>query len=112
MKDTTAKRRTAVAHQVVAAQRSLGAFAYERRLYSSQTVMDVMRECERAFSIDKDYDRAEHLVKIIAFLIQREAPKFAADPKKWIELWKGRRELQGLPTEGVPTDEIAHGEAP
>jgi hypothetical protein len=104
MKDATAKRRTAVAHQVVAAQRSLGAFAYRHRLYSSKTVMDVMRECERAFSIDKDYDRAEHMVKIIAFLIRREAPKFAADPKRWIELWKGRRELQGLPAEGIECD--------
>jgi hypothetical protein len=43
-----------------------------------------MKEAERAFS-DADYDRAEHLAKVVAYLVQREAPKFAANPKAWID---------------------------
>jgi hypothetical protein len=49
-----------------------------------------MKEAERAFS-EGDYERAEHLAKVVACLVRREAPKFAANPKVWIET---RRELQ------------------
>jgi hypothetical protein len=85
-------KRTGAAHQVVAAQRLLSAFDYNGRQYLSKTVEEVMRECERAFSMDKDYDRSAHLVKIIAYLVRREAPKFAANPQRWIDAWKARRE--------------------
>jgi hypothetical protein len=84
-------KRVAVARQVVAAQRSLSAFDHKDKQYLSQTVQEVMRECERAFSAD-DYARAEHLVKIIAYLVRRETPLFAANPARWIDRWQGLRE--------------------
>ena len=49
-----------------------------------------MKAAEQAFS-DTDYDRAEHLAKVVAYLVRREAPKFTANPKAWIET---RRELR------------------
>jgi hypothetical protein len=58
--------------------------------YLSRTVDEAMKEAERAFS-EGDYERAEHLAKVVACLVRREAPKFAANPKVWIET---RRELQ------------------
>jgi hypothetical protein len=92
---TATKRDTA--RQVVAAQRSLGAFDHKGEQYLSQTVQEVMRECEAAFSMD-DYARSAHLVKIIAYLVRREAPQFAANPTRWIDRWRGLREEQGKQT--------------
>ena len=100
---TKQDRRIAVGREVFAVQRSLHAFDYRKRCYLSKTVEDVMRECERAYALDNDYARAEHLVKIIAYLVRREAPKFAANPKRWIAVWRERREQQGLPQEGIRT---------
>jgi hypothetical protein len=77
-------RRVAVARRVVDVQRSLSAFTYGDDQFPSPTVMKAMRECEAAFS-DDDFDRAEHLANVTAFLIAREAPKFATDPEKWIK---------------------------
>lgn len=48
-----------------------------------------MKEAERAFA-DGQYDRSERLAKVVALMIKREAPKFAADPMKYVET---RREL-------------------
>jgi hypothetical protein len=95
----------AVGRKVFAAQRSLDAFDYKNRRYLSKTLEDAMQECERAYAMDEDYGRAEHLVKVIAFLVWREAPQFAADPQKWVDSWKARREQQGLPAEGAPVDD-------
>lgn len=83
-------RQLTVAHQLVDVGRSLKAFDFKGRQYLSRTVDEVMKEAERAFS-DDDYDRAEHLAKVVACLVRREAPKFSANPKAWIdqqrELW-------------------------
>lgn len=82
-------RQLAIAHQLVAVGRSLRAFDFEGEQYLSRAVSETMKAAERAFS-DDDYDRAEHLAKVVAFLVRREAPKFAANPRAWIET---RREL-------------------
>jgi hypothetical protein len=79
-----ADRRLIVARQLVAVGRSLNAFNSGEGQYLSRTVDEVMKEAERAFA-DDNYDRAEHLAKVVAYLVGRESPKFAANPKAWIE---------------------------
>lgn len=84
-------RRLEVAGQITAVGRLYrGAFEFERELYPSRAVDRAFADAESAFS-DDDFDKAEHLTKVIACMIKREAPKFAADPKQWIET---RRELR------------------
>jgi hypothetical protein len=85
------ERRLEVARQIVAVQKSLCAFEYgdvdHCRLYWSRPVERTMKEAEKAFAED-DFDRAEYLAKVTAKMVQREAPKFAANPAKWIERWQ------------------------
>ncbi len=81
-------RRVAVARQLVDVGRALHAFDFQGEQYLSPAVDAAMKEAERAFS-DDDYDRAEHLAKVVACMVRREAPKFAADPKRWIEMHAG-----------------------
>jgi hypothetical protein len=83
-------RKLTVARRLVDVGRSLKAFDFEGKQYLSRTVDEAMKAAEQAFS-DTDYDRAEHLAKVVAYLVRREAPKFTANPKAWIET---RRELR------------------
>jgi hypothetical protein len=83
-------RQQRVARRLVDVGRSLNVFNHTDGQYLSRAVSTAMREAEAAFSLD-DYDRAEHLAKVVAFLVKREAPRFAADPKAWIET---QRELR------------------
>jgi hypothetical protein len=83
-------RQQRVARQIVDVGRSLNAFNFEDEQYLSRAVDKAMKEAEAAFS-DDDYDRAEHLAKVVACLVKREAPKFAANPRALIE---ARRELR------------------
>jgi hypothetical protein len=77
-------RQLEVAKQIVAVQRLYAScFQYQDEPHPSRAVYRAMREVERVFS-DDDYDRAEHLTKVLACMIQRDAAKFAADPEKWI----------------------------
>jgi hypothetical protein len=86
-----ASRQYVVARHLVDVGRSLDAFNFgDGQQYLSRAVSETMKEAERAF-VANDFDRAEHLAKIVAFLVKREAPKFAANPKAWIE---PRRELR------------------
>jgi hypothetical protein len=86
-----ASRRYIVAGHLVDVGRSLDAFNFgDGQQYLSRAVSEAMKEAERAFSAE-DYDRAEHLAKVVAYLVKRETPKFAANPKAWIET---RRELR------------------
>lgn len=78
------RRRLTVARQLMDVGRSLHAFDYKDKQYLSRTMHETMLEAERAFA-DKDYDRSEHLVKVVAYLVRREAPKFKANPQRWIE---------------------------
>ncbi len=87
---TRAQRRYAVASQLVDVGRSLNAFNSGNEQYLSRAVSEAMKEAERAF-VAEDYARAERLVKVITYLVKREAPRFAANPKAWIET---RRELR------------------
>jgi hypothetical protein len=87
-----------VARRLVAVGRAMWAFNYkDGRIgnylgpqYLSRTVDRTMKEAEAAFSAE-DYDRADHLAAVVECLVAREAPKFAADPQKWIERWEERR---------------------
>jgi hypothetical protein len=90
MTDALDARQHDVARQIVDVGRSLDAFNHRDGQYLSRAVNEAMKECEAAFSVD-DYDRAEHLAKVVAYLVKREAPKFAANPAAWIET---RRELR------------------
>jgi hypothetical protein len=83
------EKKLAVAYQLVAVGRSLSAFDFKGEQYLSRTVSETMKAAERAFAAD-DFDQAEHLAKVVAYLVQREAPKFAANPKAWI----ARQELR------------------
>ncbi|MGO9328289.1 MAG: hypothetical protein ACLQJ0_09235 [Steroidobacteraceae bacterium] len=83
-------RQIAVASLIVEAQRSLSAFDFGGGQFLSRTVETAMKETERAFAFD-DCDRAEHLARVVLYLVQREAPKFLANPAAWIQT---RRELR------------------
>jgi hypothetical protein len=78
------RRRIAVARQLVEAGRSFHAFDFEGEQYPSKVTLETMKEAERAFA-DDDFDCAEHLARIVAYLVRRETPKFTANQKAWIE---------------------------
>jgi hypothetical protein len=102
----TAKReaqRVAVGRQIFDVQRSHIAFDLKGRRYLSRTLEGAMSEAEHAYGLDEDYDRAAHLARVAAFLVHREAMLFKADPQRWITRWKGLRDDQGLPAEGIRT---------
>lgn len=91
-------RQMEVARRIVAVQRQyVSCFQYKGDTRPSRAVHKCMVECEQVFSEACEYeaeelfDLAEHLAAVTARMIEREAPKFAADPKRWIEL---REELR------------------
>jgi hypothetical protein len=89
--DRDEPRRLVVARMIVDVGRLYRrAFEFKRELYPSRAVDRAFSEAEFAFS-EGDYDRAERLTKVIACMIKRDGPRFAADPKKWIAT---RRELR------------------
>lgn len=77
-------RRLTVARQIVDAQRGFPLFLYNGEQHPSRAILQTMQQAEHAFAAD-DFDRAEHLAKVVAAMIKCEAPKFASDPKKYIE---------------------------
>ena len=95
----TNDRKLEVAQQIVAVQRMYAAsFRYDaidpaskeyEEHYPPRAIEQAMKQCERAFA-DEHYDQAEHLAKVTARMIERTAPKFAANPKLWIGLWCDR----------------------
>ena len=82
-------RRLEVAKQIVAAQRQFKLFEYNGEQRPSGAILRAMQQSERAFA-DEDYDRTEHLAKVVILMAKRDAPKFAADPKRYVE----RQELR------------------
>jgi hypothetical protein len=82
-------RKLEVAKQLLAVGRMFNAFLYDGEQRPSRAIDQAMKEAERAFA-DGQYDRSERLAKVVALMIKREAPKFAADPMKYVET---RREL-------------------
>jgi len=81
-------RRYAVGRQIHEVQKLLArAFDDGDETHLSIAVDEAMLECEAAFSY-AEYDRAEHLAKVTAALIRREAPLFKANPKACIEKWR------------------------
>jgi hypothetical protein len=57
---------------------------FGRGQYPSRALHRAMCEAEAAYAAD-DYDRCEHLVKVVRLMAGREIPRFKADPKRWIE---------------------------
>jgi len=86
----TNPKRLAVGHLIWHLQRSLRVFDYGDFCYLSPTLDDALQEAEMAFH-QEDYAKAEHLTKIVAYLIKREAPKFKADPRGCIEKWRDQQ---------------------
>jgi hypothetical protein len=86
------EHRYRVARRFVLVGRALNVFNHGDEQYLSRTVHEAMLEAERAFSeadrAGAEFDRAEHLVRVVAALVEREAPKFAADPQAWIKTWR------------------------
>lgn len=109
--------RVAVARRLVAVGRSLDAFNFGERQYLPKAVDEAMREAERAFSAgvererskdpderalaDVDYARAGHLAKVVAIMVCREAPRFAADPERWITERRGPQEVKDAKRESA-----------
>ena len=73
-----------VLDQLDAARRSLDAFTFRGRQYPSRTLRKAISDTELAFAVG-DYVRFEKLTQIVFYLVKLETPKFAADPKRWIE---------------------------
>jgi hypothetical protein len=81
-------RRLAVAREIRDVQRLLArTFDYNDETHLSVAIDEAIRETESAFFY-AECDRAEHLVKVTEALIKREGPKFKANPKGMIELWR------------------------
>ena len=83
-------RQIAVARQLVDVGRSLRAFDFDGQQHLPRTIDAAMKEAERAFSED-DYDRAEHLAKVIERMIQARNSKVRGQPE---EVYRDARELQ------------------
>jgi hypothetical protein len=80
----------AVARLLFDVGRSFEAFEFEGQRYISRPIDDAMKEARAAFDAE-DYDRAERLAKVVACMVRREAPKFAANPRARIERFQGLR---------------------
>ena len=82
------KRQLEVARLIQQVGRSLHVFDYEDKHYLPPVIDTAMRECEAAFS-EQEYDHAEHMAKVVGVMVARAGPRFAADPKKYIERMGG-----------------------
>jgi hypothetical protein len=82
---TTDQRRLAVARCVFEAQKAASIFRVNDDWVPSRAVEQAIKQAEHAFA-DDDYDRAEHLAKVVLCMVRRDAPKFQADPKAWVAL--------------------------
>jgi hypothetical protein len=89
-----------VARQFQLVGRLLNAFNYGDVQCLSQAVSATVKEAEHVFSVAYELvsstneeerakagaacDRAEHLVRVVARLVEREAPKSAANREAWV----------------------------
>jgi hypothetical protein len=55
-----------------------------RRQFGTMALNQAMEEAETAFD-HENYDRAEHLIKVVTAIANREIARFKADPKGWTE---------------------------
>jgi ribonuclease BN (tRNA processing enzyme) len=79
-----------VAQMLLDIGRSLRVFYYGDKQYVSKAVSQTMLDAEAAFA-KGEYDRAEHLAKVAAAIVARDAKKFVADPDHWVQKWKALR---------------------
>jgi ribonuclease BN (tRNA processing enzyme) len=79
-----------VAQMLLDVGRSLQVFYYGDKQYLSKAVTQAMLDAEAAFA-KGEYDRAEHLTKVAAAIVARDAKKFADDPERWVQKWKTLR---------------------
>ena len=57
---------------------------FGRGQYPSRALHKAMCEAEAAL-VAGDYDRCEHLMKVVRLMARREIPRFKANPQRWIE---------------------------
>jgi hypothetical protein len=79
-----------VAQTLLDVGRSLQVFYYGDKQYLSKAVTQAMFGAETAFG-KGDYDRAEHLTRVVVAIVERDAKNFAADPEKWVQKWNAVR---------------------
>ena len=95
----------AVARKIEAVQRSLSAFDHDGDQYLSKAVAQCILETEYAFA-HKDYNHAEHMAKVTAFLVSREAPRMAANRQAWISRWHDLNPPPTRPTRPVKPEPV------
>ena len=88
-------RKTTLAQQFSEIGRSLRAFDIGPSRYLSKTVIQAGGEAKEEFDRE-NYDDAEFLLKVLAFLIKREARICAADQRRWMEKCGGQSIRQAL----------------
>jgi hypothetical protein len=86
-------RQLEVARLIQEVGRSLHVFDYKGEHYLPAVIDKAMCQCETAYDVE-DYDRAEHLAKVVKAMVASAGPQFAADPQKYIAL----KELRGEAT--------------
>jgi hypothetical protein len=60
-------------------------FVHDGKVVLPRVVVSTMEDAWVALCRDRDFDRAEHLIEVVSFLIAREKARFTADRKRWIE---------------------------
>jgi hypothetical protein len=103
--EVTQRRVISIARRIEAVQRSLSAFDHNGQQYLPKSVAQAILETEYAFA-HKDYDRAEHMAKVTAFLVSHEAPRMRANPKAWISRWKDLHSAPTRPTRPVKSEPV------
>jgi hypothetical protein len=83
-----AERHAEITRKIEDVGRMFDAFRYKGELHLSHAVVKTMKEAETELAAG-DLDRVEHLLAVVAFMIKREAPRFAVDPEKWIKMREG-----------------------
>jgi hypothetical protein len=87
------KRQDAIARDIEALTSAIRrAFAYKRRVHVPAVVVGAVADARTALD-DGEHARAERLVEVAKFLIEREGARFRADPVTWLERQRVLAEL-------------------
>ena len=79
-------RREAISRRLGAiSQKAERAFTYQGREHVPSVILNAIADGWRAFSGEDGLDRAERLLDVAAFLVERESARFKANPVCWLE---------------------------
>lgn len=79
------KRREAIAHQLtVLMTKAERRFKHDGKVHLPQVIVTAVEDGWMAWR-EGAFDRAETLIAVTEFLIARQAQKFRADPKQWLQ---------------------------